>query len=1007
MQANDVFGDALRLEENGQWREAAAGYRALIRNKAPATRCQALIGLARCLLETCKQGETDEADELLCEAEKLLVELGEPELRGQLLLQQGRLDELQGELKRALARYSEARSVLETAGAGLVEADLVLASAERRRGELNHALSRLQAIDEASLPPRLLAEFLDEMGAVLLARGETRAAIEILERALDLDEADASDYAGGRSRLLLADACMRGGMRPRAKELIDEAVNIYQQNRAEAGLSEAYALTGLWYEESEDYVSAAQFYQESYELDRQSDDRLGQARAKRRQGRTYRKRGQTARARELFEEARRLQPRGDDVEAAALYREEGQLALSGSEPDYEKAIVLFQRALSIAEEDGDARVTAIAKRNLARALREDDQLAEAEKLLLDAKEALQERGDLRELDDLLDDLGEVLLEQCRFDEAEAFLLESLELDRQLGRIASKGRTLLLLGRVAIEKGERGKAGGFFREALHVYRSANLEVGLSDALQQVGMWHLSQGKLEEAIECFHDGLEIDNRLNDPLGRVRAKRSLAAAFRLRGNIDRADDYLREAQRDMGSIDDPVERAQLELEAGRLALARGANREARERVGIARDVFEKVGRRDDEASCCRVLALAVAYEGRYGEAINLLERAREVFEEARDVPELDELYDDLATVYLMSRQLDRAEENVVRSLEVGSRMGWVQGKGRSLLLLGKIALERGNLESARGHIVAAREAYAAVHDEVGESEACVQLGDWYVKNLDYVRAVLEFKQARRLEQQHRDRRGVARCNRKLANVYLERNEFERAEEALEEAETSLAGIDDPRERAPLELELGRLWSKKEEHRRAVHHFRAALEGFNQLSQDDERRVTYQLLITSYQAQGELAEALECIREMGIERAAMYGVLVRDLHPRVAEAAQESFVSGRYQDAVMRAFKALEEELMQRAARLSDPPSPRAGVHDVLDRLVQTATADMPLADTQTRNRFRDFTLGGFELLRNAVVHRNPDLSPADTFAAISVAHLISAILDGHPLAIGYDAA
>ena len=161
---------------------------------------------------------------------------------------------------------------------------------------------------------------------------------------------------------------------------------------------------------------------------------------------------------------------------------------------------------------------------------------------------------------------------------------------------------------------------------------------------------------------------------------------------------------------------------------------------------------------------------------------------------MPELDELYDDLGTVYLLMGRSGAAAESVRKSIEVGARANWRQGKGRSLLLLARIARLDGDFDQARRELDAARALYEELGDEVGCAEAYVELGDWFIDHrneaADNREAVSAYKEARRLELSHRDPRGVARCNRKLAHVYLERSELQRAEEALQDAAASLGG-------------------------------------------------------------------------------------------------------------------------------------------------------------------------------------------------------------------------
>lgn len=994
---------AEKHESLNDWPEAIAGYRRVLQEmEVGDDRLHVLVRLARCLVESGRSGEADEAEACLGEASRLLPD-AQPAVEGRFRLQLGRLLEYKGDLRQALQSYERARELLEGTQE-TIDADLVLASAERRRGELQRALDRLTALNPNDLTPRQRADFYDELGAVYLARGEVKRAVEILDTALELDQSSSDDYSASRSRLLLADAYLRSHNLVKARSLIEQAILTYEGKHANSGRSEALGLMGKYYEESEDFVLAAQYYQAGLDLDRSSDDVIGQVRARRNLGRVFRKKGEGTRAREYFAAARASFPREDDVEMAALWTEEGHLALEGAEPDYGEAIHCFNRALEIAVDDCDERAVAVAKRNLANALRENNELRAAEELLRDALPLLEERGDLRELNDAYDDLGQVLLEQDRYEEAEEALMRSLDLDRQLGTVRSQSRSLLLLGRTYLQMGERLKARDAFKDIFDLYHHSDSTVDRSEVLHELGSWYAEEGKLDDAVRCFKEGLGIDQRRDDRIGIVRANRSLAAVYRRQGDLLRSCELLNEAEEELRRINDPMERAQLQVERGRLALAQGAYREAKDQLESAMRVFgaEKTQSRVQAATCQRLLANVFTTQGKYDEALDLLHGAKRVFDEAHDMPELDEVYDDYAMVYLLSGELDRAEEAVRSSLGIGRTMGWEHGKGRSLLLLGRIYLQRGDMTLAFKHFEDALDTYEEINDEVGKAEAYIHLGDWYVYDAnpsrELSRAVAMYKRARTIEQEHRDQRGIGRCNRKLGHAYLLANELQRAEDALEQAEDDLRGVDDPRETAPFEFEKGALHAARAEHSAAISSFRRALTEFQSLGHKDDLTRTYQSLIASYQALGQFREALECMRDMGLEQASMWNVLVRDLHPMVAEKSHTNFSRGLYQDAITTAFGALEHEFRRRAEALgpSAPPS-TAAISEVIRTWLKSDLDDVPVfTKRSSTDRFAEFCVASFDIIRNSAVHTRRTISAGDAFASLAVAHLIASTLD-----------
>jgi hypothetical protein len=103
---------AIALEERGEWSEAVAAYRGLLRQAvAESKREELLVRLAVCLLETGGEGRPEEAEDCLAEAQSRASP--DPALRGRFLLAKGRLHDLRGEVQKALDHDVSARDVLE------------------------------------------------------------------------------------------------------------------------------------------------------------------------------------------------------------------------------------------------------------------------------------------------------------------------------------------------------------------------------------------------------------------------------------------------------------------------------------------------------------------------------------------------------------------------------------------------------------------------------------------------------------------------------------------------------------------------------------------------------------------------------------------------------------------------------------------------------------------------------------------------------------------------------
>jgi tetratricopeptide (TPR) repeat protein len=987
MITTELFDDAGQAEAVGRWDRAAEFYESRLTSDLAANeRAEMLVHLTRCLREDDKY---DEAEERITQARGLVNEDTDPRVCGLIRLEEGRLQEHHGDHRGARRKYRKALQLLKPFRGDYFDATLTSAALERSLGELCSAEALLRNVDRADLSSGQLADYLGALGAVQLASGNYRLAEETLNEALELDENESTEYGAAETRLLLAQTYLGQGDRARARRLIEEVRDDVEAVDDTATLSDIYSLLGQLYEESDDNVNAVRWYQQGLNLDITAQDVLGQGRAYRRLARTFRKRGDLRRSLDYLEAARPL-CRDNEAEKAELLTEEGDLALD--QGDYATAEDKFRQAKQLIEDDRDERRTAIASRHLARALHEKGDLLRAEKLLREALPVLRDRGDLRQVDDLLDDLGEVLLDQDRYAEALAALNESYTLDQQMGAIASEGRTLLLRGRVLLQLGERDKAAKSIRTALDIYIQVGDQVGESNARFQLGEWHEREGQLDQAIEHFRAGQAIDSRHDDRLGLGRTARALASIYRRKGDLRRAAELLAEARRELQHTEDPVERAMLDMEAGRIAQARGAYADAEESLRAASREFDALESKVQAAICQRLLASLACARGRYDQAEAMLERAREEFVNRNAMLELDELYDSLGELRLRQRRLDDAEVALKESLRLGRRMGWRHGKGRSLLLLAEVSLSRRDIAKARKNATDARENYAGAKDEIGLSEAHTVLGDCAVADEDYPAAIQEYKEARRIDMRLGNERGLAQCYRKLGQVYRLQHEWIRAEESLEQAQEHLDNAQDPRENALYHLELGSLQACLSEHASAIHHFRRAVKSFETLGDQNDLHAAYQRLAASYQAQGRLSEALSCVRDMEQEHGDLWSLMIRDLHPVVADAAEPEFLDGHYSAAVIHAYTALEERIRTLAAGTGEIAK-YVPTKKVITDWLSPDSKDAPRFETTGEtNDWREFVSASFALVRNPLAHKSVDMSSQEAFVALCIADFMA---------------
>ncbi len=986
----DILETAEELERDGEWERALAVYRAARKAADSAADCNKLdLRIGICLFEL---SEFDAAEDQFANLTKSIDRLDDQMISGYIKLYQGKMQLELGHHRRALDRLNAARTILGDLPAIVA----VLAKAHRERGEFDQAIALLEGYELDSLNAIDRMEILFELGSIYVDCGNYLLAEEILRQALDLHQVADTTHLTGACRLKMAQAILGtgGSRRTLARRLIEEAEEDFEDSSR--GLSEVYGVLGQWYEGDGDLKQAARQYRRVRDLDRESDDVVGQARAERRLARIFRLQGDLDRSREALEAASKLLSGvDDDIEIAELCSEEGHLAIA--EVDYDTAMIRFRKAADIARSDGNQRSMALSNRGIAIALRHDGQLEEAEALLREAIPVLREIGDLKELNDLLDELGQVLIDRNHYHEAIEVLEESLHIDEHVQATGSKGRSLLLLGLAHLRHGDRRVAGDYLRRSLALFTEAEDDGGRAGALLLVGDWESEEGQLTVALDHFREALRIQSRYENIVGIARAHRSIASIYLQRGDLDRAEECLNLALTELRDRDDPREDALLAVEMAKLKIEKAEWREAELQLLAASRQFDELKTPTEVAIVQRLQAKVFAVDPKTRHrALEYLNRAKDVFREFHNYPELDDLFDDLGVLYLELRRPAEAEEAVRESLKIGDKMGWTRGNGRSYLILAQIQLRQGRAKEAYRSIREAIDAYERAGDVIGQAKANILLGDWHASQGNLDEAIKAFKDARQIDRRFGDLRGISLSLRKLGEVYLRRNDFSRAEEAFDQAEDYMRSLHFVEDRSHLALARGRLFAQRGDHDQAIVEFQEALSGFDRQMMEDEKVRTYKELASSYHAIEEFGAAMDCMRQMGIEQAAIWGSLFDSFDEEIRLGVQAPYLRGEFASSVSNGYKVLESALQDRTRQLVEQGTRPATASELIDRWFTPEVRGSADLGERRLGQLRLLARSGFDLFRNSVAHSTNPVSGLDAFVGVAIAQYVYSHLD-----------
>jgi len=335
---------------------------------------------------------------------------------------------------------------------------------------------------------------------------------------------------------------------------------------------------------------------------------------------------------------------------------------------YDEALVTAQRAVGLAEAEGDRALTARAVGQVGFVhLRRGDMLL-ARESYEDALALFRRLGDEGQVAWVRNNLGIICKNLCEWDAARAHFGEAIAIHRRLGQQALLGNRLQNLGVLLVKSGAWERAHSVLEEARACLGQAGDRWGvtinllargwlsrlsgrhdeaeklLGEALDKslaegflreealarefLGDLAFDRGQVERAAEAYRAALALGER-QAPAGDIVSEvlRRIAETEIVRGRLDAAHATIERANHVCQLLDDRYENAILQRVRGQLASARGQQAEAVQSLRAAVNLLGEMGERFERGKALALLARASTEPG---EPRKLLYRASACFAE-----------------------------------------------------------------------------------------------------------------------------------------------------------------------------------------------------------------------------------------------------------------------------------------------------------------------------------------------------------------------------------------
>lgn len=326
-----------------------------------------------------------------------------------------------------------------------------------------------------------------------------------------------------------------------------------------------------------------------------------------------------------------------------------------------------------------------------------------------------------------------------------------------------------------------------------------------------------------IEASEEALQISNELAWPLfqGKSHLYRALNL-FQL-GDYDEAISELTIAQTFLEPLDSKKELGVLFTLYGAIAFFRGDYPAAELSYTKATKLYEALGDAAGQARVLMNIGLLQLNIRKLDEAKETFNTVIPILRKAREMHNLSQAYDNLASVYFQQTQLDTALFYFQKALEIDKNN---QNKGGMLLRTSNIALvymEKGNYPQAINWYQEAMRLGNALGDKKSITNGQLNIGSVYYNLGDYTKAGEYFEQALQGATKLGMENVVGKSFTCLALNYFKKNDLAKAELYGQKALDVFQEIEDPRAFIEAQGALARVYLEQKNFQKSLELFQA----------------------------------------------------------------------------------------------------------------------------------------------------------------------------------------
>nr|WP_322652576.1 CHAT domain-containing tetratricopeptide repeat protein [Nostoc sp. CmiVER01]MDZ8121290.1 CHAT domain-containing tetratricopeptide repeat protein [Nostoc sp. CmiVER01] len=295
--------------------------------------------------------------------------------------------------------------------------------------------------------------------------------------------------------------------------------------------------------------------------------------------------------------------------------------------EHQKAIQIFQQALTIARQLKDQKIEATVLLGLGFNY---SALGEKQKALDFFNQALplyRAVGDRTGVARTLNNIGKVYDALGEKQKALDYFNQALPLYRAVGDRTGVATTLNNIGQVYSDLGEKQKALDYFNQALPLWRAVGNRTGVATTLNNIGVVYNALGEKQKALDYFNQALPLIRDVGDRTGEARTLNNIGGVYYDLGEKQKALSFYNQALPLWRAVGDRTGVATTLNNIGGVYDALGEKQKALSFYNQALPLIRAVGDRSGEAVTLGNIGVLFQSTNRPTQAITNLEQSLKI--------------------------------------------------------------------------------------------------------------------------------------------------------------------------------------------------------------------------------------------------------------------------------------------------------------------------------------------------------------------------------------------